>query len=322
MYLVSALYHFVLLEDFKTLQAPLFRKMKENEIFGTLLLAREGINGTISATSENMSIFMEYLRSDPRFKNVVVKESWNDKIPFERTRVKIKKEIVTMGVEDIDPTLHAGEYIKPENWNAVLTDPNFKVVDVRNKYEVSIGTFKGAINPETDTFREFPDFVSENLSSLPKDTKIAMCCTGGIRCEKSTAYLKQQGFTQVYHLEGGILKYLEEIPQEESLWDGECFVFDNRVAVKHGLEKGVYDQCFGCRMPILEEDKSHPAYVKGVSCHHCKETKDNTQIKRYTERQKQINIAAQKGQKHIGGIMPEIIKQNKETKREIKHAKK
>lgn len=319
MYLVCALYHFILLEDLKNLQTNLLQKMKENAIFGSLLIAKEGINGTISATPSNMASFMAYLRLDPRFKNLQAKESYHSTIPFERTKVKIKKEIVTMGVENIDPSQHAGTYIKPENWNDTLLDPKIKIIDARNKYEVSIGTFLNATDPKTDTFREFPDFVSKNLGALAKDQKIAMFCTGGIRCEKATAYLKQQGFTQVYHLEGGILKYLEEVPESQSLWKGECFVFDERVSVNHNLEKGHYDQCYACRMPITQEDKKHPSYLKGISCHYCLGSKDNQQLNRYAEREKQIHLAQQRGQKHIGGIMPEIIKQNREKKHETKN---
>jgi UPF0176 protein len=314
MYIVSALYHFVLLEDFERLQAPILSKMKENGILGSLLLAREGINGTISGKPEDMSRFLSFLREDPRFAKIHIKDSCHEKPPFERTKVKLKKEIVTMGVEDINPNIHAGTYIKPKDWNAFISLPNVAVFDVRNDYEVSIGTFSGAINPETNTFREFPEFVDEHLAGLPKDQKIAMYCTGGIRCEKSTAYLKQRGFTEVYHLEGGILKYLEEVPEAESLWEGECFVFDERVSVKHGLGKGQYDQCYACRMPITEEDKQQDTYVKGISCLHCHGTKEAAQQARYAERQKQITLAAKRGQKHVGGSMQALIKQNREAK--------
>lgn len=320
MYIVSALYHFVLLEDFELLRAPLLEMMQKNAIFGTLLLAREGINGTISGKRENIDALITYLKEDPRFKNLQTKESFHTRLPFERTKVKLKKEIVTMGVEDLNPSENAGEYIKPKDWNAFISDPNVQVVDTRNDYEVSIGTFRGAINPKTQTFREFPEFVANHLAHLKNDgkTKIAMCCTGGIRCEKSTAYLKQQGFKEVYHLEGGILKYLEEIPESDSLWEGECFVFDNRVAVKHGLEKGQYDQCYACRMPLTDQEKEYEAYIKGQRCHYCIDTKEDSQMTRYAERQKQINLAAEKGQKHIGGLMPDIIKHNKELKRSKK----
>lgn len=317
MYIVSALYHFVLLEDFEALKKPLLKVMLENIIFGTVLLAKEGINGTVSGTREGIDALISYLQKDNRFKNLQTKESFHNKIPFERTKVKIKKEIVTMGVENLNPTQNAGQYIKPRDWNAFVSDPNVCVVDTRNDYEVSIGTFCNAMNPKTTTFRAFPQFVTDHLNHLKNDgiTKIAMYCTGGIRCEKSTAYLKQQGFKEVYHLEGGILKYLEEIPKEESLWEGECFVFDNRVAVKHGLEKGQYDQCYACRMPITEDDKQQECYVKGQSCHHCVDNKDLSQKVRYAERQKQITLAAQRGQKHIGEVMRAIIENNKALKR-------
>jgi len=321
MYIVSALYHFTLLENFEALKAPLLKLMQEKQILGTLLLAREGINGTISGTREAIDELISYLRSDHRLKNLKTKESLHTKKPFERCKVKLKKEIVTMGVEGIDPTKSAGTYIKPKDWNDFISQSNVLVIDTRNKYEGGIGAFQNAIQPNTDTFREFPQYVQEHLAEFKdkEDLKIAMYCTGGIRCEKSTAYLKEQGFKEVYHLEGGILKYLEEIPEHESLWEGECFVFDDRVSVKHGLAKGQYDQCYACRMPITDEDKLSSAYIKGISCPHCIDSKDNEQIKRYAERQKQITIAAQRGQKHIGNRMPEIIRKNKELKRAAQH---
>lgn len=319
MYIVSALYHFTVIENKEALRAPLLKIMQEKQIFGTLLLAREGINGTISGTREDIDYLIDYLRADSRFKHLKTKESLHSKRPFERCKVKIKKEAVTMGVEGIDPTKIVGTYLKPQEWNDFISKPHVLTVDTRNKYEVTIGNFQGALNPNTDTFREFPQFVADHLASLDKEkTQIAMYCTGGIRCEKSTAYLKQQGFKEVYHLEGGILKYLEEIPESESLWKGECFVFDDRVAVTHGLAKGKYDQCYACRMPITEQDKEHQAYTKGISCHHCYGIKDASQTQRYAQRQKQINIAATRGQKHIGGLMSEIIKKNRELKRPTK----
>ncbi|WP_417316866.1 rhodanese-related sulfurtransferase [Emcibacter sp.] len=314
---VSALYHFVTLDDYADLREPLLTFLKEQGIKGTLLLAREGINGTVAGSAEAIANLHAYLRADERFKNIVTKESLADEMPFYRTKVKLKKEIVTMGVEGINPNHIVGTYVKPQDWNKLISDPDVILVDTRNDYEVGIGTFKGALNPQTDTFREFPKYVADNLSDA-KDKKVAMFCTGGIRCEKSTAYLKEQGFKEVYHLEGGILKYLEEVPEEDSLWEGECFVFDSRVAVKHNLEPGIYDQCFACRMPITEEDKNHPHYMKGVSCHHCHDEKSEEQMRRYQERERQIELARKSGAEHIGGEVQDIIAQRREEKRRLK----
>jgi UPF0176 protein len=319
---VSAMYHFAILEDYEEMKAPLHKVMDDNGIRGTLLLAREGINGTVAGTAEAIKILHTYLRAEKRLKGLVTKESFSDDMPFYRTKVRLKKEIVTMGVEDIDPNDIVGTYVKPQDWNALITDPDVVVIDTRNDYETHIGTFKGAIEPNTETFREFPDYVKENLAQH-KDKKVAMFCTGGIRCEKSTAYLKQQGFKDVYHLEGGILKYLEEVPEDESQWEGECFVFDSRVAVKHGLEQGQYDQCFACRMPVTEEEKQHPAYEKGVSCHHCISTKTDEQRKRYANREKQMEIARYNGDVHIGGdVMEAATRKRAEKHQRIKEQQK
>lgn len=313
-YVVCALYHFANLDDFEQLREPLLKSMKKNGVKGTLLLAAEGINGTISGLREGIDEVMAFLRSDARLANIVSKESFHDEAPFYRSKVKLKKEIVTMGVDGIDPKHIVGTYVKPKDWNDLISNPDVIVVDTRNDYEVAIGTFKNAVNPNTTTFREFPEFVNQELQSA-KNKKVAMFCTGGIRCEKSTAYLKQNGFDEVYHLEGGILKYLEEVPQEQSLWEGECFVFDSRVAVKHGLEKGQYDQCYACRMPITEEDKQSQYYEKGISCHHCFEEQTEEQKQRHAERQKQIAIAAEKGEGHIGGEMFDLISARRAEKR-------
>ncbi|WP_085904608.1 rhodanese-related sulfurtransferase [Kiloniella majae] len=318
---VSALYHFAVLEDFESLREPLHNFMVQHDVKGTLLLAREGINGTVASSQQGIDALHAYIRADERLKNVVTKESYHDEMPFHRTKVKLKKEIVTMGVEGIDPNQIVGTYVKPQDWNALISDPDVVLVDTRNDYEVGIGTFKNAIDPNTATFREFPAYVEENLADA-KDKKVAMFCTGGIRCEKSTAYLKEQGFKDVYHLEGGILKYLEEVPEEESLWEGECFVFDSRVAVKHNLEKGVYDQCFACRMPITEEDKQSEHYRKGVSCHHCYENLTDEQLKRFEEREKQIELSEQRGIDHIGGEVASIIEKRREEKQQVREQQK
>lgn len=298
-YVVCALYKFVRLNDFENLREPLLKVMQDNTVKGTLLLANEGINGTIAGSREGIDAVITWLKQDERLADLDSKESFDEKIPFYRTKVKLKKEIVTMGVEGIDPLQVVGTYVKPKDWNDLISDPDVTLVDTRNDYEVGIGTFKGAINPVTETFREFPDYVKNELDPK-KQKKVAMFCTGGIRCEKSTAYLKEQGFEEVYHLEGGILKYLEEVPAQESLWEGECFVFDNRVAVNHQLEQGQYDQCYACRRPITEDDKKRPEYHEGMSCHLCHDEATEEQRQRFEEREKQVQLAKARGQIHIG----------------------
>jgi len=316
-YVVSALYKFVRLNDFETLRQPLLDTMTEQGVKGTLLLAAEGINGTIAGLPDGVQKVLDWLKSDIRFADLVHKESYATDLPFYRTKVKLKREIVTMGVEGIDPNRVAGTYVKPEDWNALISDPDVTLVDTRNDYEFGIGTFKNALNPVTETFREFPEYVANNLDPK-KNKKVAMFCTGGIRCEKSTAYLKEQGFDEVYHLQGGILKYLENVPAEESLWEGECFVFDNRVAVKHGLEEGQYDQCYACRYPITEEDMLSPKYQKGVSCHHCYDSISDADRARFAEREKQMELAQQRGEKHVGGDAALELVKRKEVKRAFK----
>ena len=314
---VCALYHFVILEDYESLRDPLHKVMEENEVKGTLLLAKEGINGTIAGTREGVDVVLAWLRGDPRLTKLDTKESFDTEVPFYRTRVKLKKEIVTMGIDTIDPNDIVGTYVKPKDWNALISDPEVLLIDTRNEYEVEIGTFKNAINPSTETFREFPQYAKDNLDKN-KHKKVAMFCTGGIRCEKSTAYLKSQGFDEVYHLEGGILKYLEEVPEQETLWEGECFVFDNRVSVNHDLEKGSYDQCHACRMPITEDDKNHSNFTHGVSCHHCHDETNEVQKQRYLERQKQIELAKERGEDHIGGSVSAFAKKNRVSKQTFK----
>ena len=318
-FVVCALYHFVVLKDFESIRDPLHKVMDDNGVRGTLLLALEGINGTISGTREGVDAVLAWLKSDPRLAPLDTKESFDDQLPFYRTRVKLKKEIVTMGIESIDPKEIVGTYVKPKDWNALISDPDVLLVDTRNDYEVAIGTFKDAVNPDTTAFREFPQYVKDNLDKN-KHKKVAMFCTGGIRCEKSTAYLKSQGFEEVYHLEGGVLKYLEEVPEVESMWQGECFVFDNRVSVNHQLEKGQYDQCHACRMPITEADKEHQHFTHGVSCHHCHDVTDEIQKQRYIERQKQIELAKQRGEEHIGGNVNKFANKHREEKKKFKIA--
>lgn len=301
---VAALYKFVKLPDYQELAPRLKAHCDEHGLKGTLLLAEEGINGTVSGDRAGIDSLLAFLAADGRFDNLSHKESLYDEQPFYRMKVKLKKEIVTMGVNGIDPQKIVGTYVKPKDWNALISDPEVVVIDTRNSYEYDIGTFERAIDPKTETFREFPAYVAEHLDPS-KHKKVAMFCTGGIRCEKSTAYMKEQGFEEVYHLEGGILKYLEEVPEEESLWRGECFVFDNRVAVNHKLEKGIYDQCHGCRHPITEDDKLSAQYMAGVSCPRCYDKLSDEQKSRFAERQKQIQLAKERNEPHIGALPPE-----------------
>ena len=310
---VCALYHFVRLDNFEALRHPLLQVMQDNHVKGTLLLASEGINGTIAGSRAGIEAVIAWLKKDPRLENLDSKESFDDEIPFYRAKVKLKKEIVTMGVEGIDPNRKVGTHIKPEDWNALISDPDVLLIDTRNRYEVEIGTFKNAVDPGTDSFREFPDYVEKALDP-EKHKKVAMFCTGGIRCEKSTAYLKEQGFEEVYHLEGGILKYLETVPEEKSLWQGECFVFDNRVAVNHKLEKGGYDQCHACRLPITEEDMQSEMYEKGVSCPRCFDEKSSEQKAKFREREKQMALARKRGEAHLGSDVSALIETRKREK--------
>ncbi|MEE4250263.1 MAG: rhodanese-related sulfurtransferase [Alcanivoracaceae bacterium] len=299
MIVVAALYRFTRLDNFAELREPLLDLMLAHNVRGTLLLASEGVNGTISGRREDVDTVLNWLRADARLAELDHKESLVDEHPFLRTKVKLKKEIVTMGIEGVDPTRVVGTYLSGEDWNRVISDPETLLIDTRNDYEYEVGTFAGAINPRTKTFREFPDYVREHLDPQ-KHKRVAMFCTGGIRCEKSTAYLKEQGFDEVYHLKGGILKYLEETPKDNSLWQGECFVFDERVTVDHDLQPGSFDQCHACRRPISEEDKLSPHYQKGVSCPKCADEYSPEQRQRFAERQRQIDLARARGQQHLG----------------------
>ena len=296
---VAALYKFVRLDNYELLREPLLEQMLQLEVRGTLLLASEGINGTVSGTRESIDALLLWLKSDTRFDDIDHKESVTEEHPFLRTKVKLKKEIVTMGIEGVDPNRVVGTYLTPEQWNDVIADPETLVIDTRNDYEYEVGTFAGAVNPNTTTFREFPDYVRGQLDPA-KHKRVAMFCTGGIRCEKSTALLKEEGFDEVYHLKGGILKYLEQMPKDESLWQGECFVFDERVTVDHDLQPGTYDQCHACRRPITEADKTSEKYQLGVSCPKCFDFSSETQKQRFAERQKQIELARARGEQHRG----------------------
>ncbi|MGQ9426950.1 oxygen-dependent tRNA uridine(34) hydroxylase TrhO [Gilvimarinus sp. F26214L] len=312
---VCALYKFVALPDYSDFRQPLLNIMQQQKVRGTLLLAKEGINGTIAGSRKGIDFVLGWLRREPRFAELDFKESFTDTQPFKRSKVKLKKEIVTMGVEGVDPRRVVGTYVDPTEWNALISDPEVVLIDTRNDYEYQVGTFENAVNPKTTTFREFPEYVKENLDPA-RHKKVAMFCTGGIRCEKSTAYLKEQGFEQVFHLKGGILKYLEEVPEEHSRWKGECFVFDDRVTVNHRLEKGDYDQCFACRLPITEEDKASEKYQAGISCPHCYDTLTPEQKAKFAEREKQLRLARERGEAHLGADAAMTLAERRRAKEE------
>ena len=306
-FLTAALYQFVDLPDFAALREPLQTLCDANGVRGMLLLAPEGINGTIAGEPQGVHAVLAWLRSDARFTALQHKEALAERMPFYRMRVRLKREIVTLGVPGLNPARNAGTYVKPEDWNALIDDPGVVVVDTRNDYEVGIGTFERAINPHTQTFAEFPAWVEKEKQPggvLAGKPKVAMFCTGGIRCEKSTAFLKSQGFDEVYHLEGGILKYLETVPEEDSRWHGDCFVFDERVSVGHGLAPGHHQLCRSCRMPLGEAELQSPHYVPGVSCPYCHGTRSPEQERALAERERQMQLARQRGQEHIGAQQP------------------
>lgn len=287
---VAAVYKFVKLPDFAEKQHSLLSLCQSHGVKGTILLAPEGINGTIAASRQAVDSVLCFLRSDPRLADLEHKESYADDSPFERMKVRLKKEIVTIGRTGVDPNEQVGTYVSPKDWNELICDPEVRVVDTRNDYEVRIGTFKGAENPHTQSFREFPEYVHKHLDPN-KHKKVALFCTGGIRCEKASSFMLSQGFQEVYHLKGGILKYLEEVPECESLWDGECFVFDQRIAVSHGLETGSYDMCPSCGRPISEADKSSPKYQEGVSCTYCFDSLSEEKKTRQQEKKRQLELA-------------------------------
>ena len=294
---VAALYKFVSLPDYVELREPLLKVMQDNGVKGTLLLALEGINGTVSATREGIDALLAWLKSDERLVDIDHKESYCDEQPFYRTKVKLKKEIVTLGVEGVDPNKQVGTYVEPKDWNALIDDPEVLLIDTRNDYEVAIGTFEGAIDPKTTTFREFPEYIKAHFDPA-KHKKVAMFCTGGIRCEKASSYMLGEGFEEVYHLKGGILKYLEEVPQQESKWRGDCFVFDNRVTVRHDLTEGDYEVCHACRNPLSVEDRASEHYSPGISCPHCWDTLSEKTRHTARERQKQIELALARNMPH------------------------
>lgn len=296
---IVAFYHFVALDDYRELKSPLLQLCQSQGIKGSILLASEGVNGTVSGCRNGIDCLMDWFDRDGRFGGINLKESYDNDQPFYRMKVKLKKEIVTLGVPGVSPVKQVGTYVRPEQWNDVISDPEVLVIDTRNDYEVAVGKFTNAVDPHTKTFRQFPDYVKQNIDAS-KYKKVAMYCTGGIRCEKASAYMLSQGFDEVYHLQGGILKYLETVPQEQSLWQGECFVFDNRVTVNHALEAGSYNQCYGCRRPISEQDMQSSLYVKGVSCPYCHDELSGEQKARFEERQRQIEFAKVRGEIHIG----------------------
>ncbi len=299
MYTIAALYHFTPFPDPATLRGPLLAHCEAEGVTGTLLLAKEGINGTIAGSRRGIDAVLGHIRALPGCSDLDWKESSASEQPFGRMKVRLKKEIVTMGEPDVDPRAAVGHYVSPQEWNALISSPDVAVIDTRNDYEFAIGTFEGAVDPETKSFREFPAWWQANKDRFG-NKRIAMFCTGGIRCEKSTNYLISRGISEVYHLKGGILKYLEEVPAEESLWHGECFVFDGRVSVGHGLAEGPHELCHACRRPILPEDRARPEFEEGVSCHHCATETSEADKARFRERQKQIALAKKRGERHIG----------------------
>jgi UPF0176 protein len=300
MYRIAALYHFSRFDDPAAIRKPLAALACASGIKGTLLLAKEGINGTIAGPSDGIDSVIAHIRALPGCDALDWKESWSDHPPFARLKVRLKREIVTMGQPDVDPKARVGHYVDPADWNDLIRDPEVAVIDTRNDYEVNIGTFDGAINPNTTSFREFPAWWEANRHRF-HNKKIAMFCTGGIRCEKSTNYLLGQGVEDVYHLKGGILKYLEQVDEEDSTWQGSCFVFDNRVSVGHGLVEGPHLLCHGCRRPLLPSDTQRPEYEAGVSCHQCIAETSEADKARFRERQKQIALARARGETHLAG---------------------
>ncbi|MFK4794231.1 rhodanese-related sulfurtransferase [Sphingobium sp. ZW T5_29] len=300
---VAALYKFARLDDCETVRRELARLCCAQGVKGTLLLASEGINGTIAGSNASIDNVLGFIRSLPGFGDAEVKYATAEAMPFHRMKVRVKREIVTMGQPDIDPLTGVGHYVSPQDWNALISEPGTIVIDTRNDYEVAVGSFAGAIDPKTSSFRDFPAWFRaerEKLLGAGDQPKVAMFCTGGIRCEKSTAFLKAEGIDNVYHLQGGILKYLETIPPEESLWEGECFVFDQRVAVGHGLEAGTHILCHGCRRPVGSAGQASPLYVSGVSCPACHATRTDAQRAGYAERDRQEQLAKARGVAHIG----------------------
>jgi UPF0176 protein len=301
--LVAAFYRFVRLPDYRELRGSLLERCESLDLLGSILLAAEGINGTVSGSGENVRSLFRGLREDQRFHDLRFKESWADEQPFYRMKVRLKKEIVTLGVAGVDPNRAVGEYVDPSQWNELISREDVRLIDTRNHYEYNLGTFRGAEDPNTVSFRDFPQWVAENLD--PKtDRHVAMFCTGGIRCEKATSYLLDLGFESVYHLEGGILNYLEKVSREDSLWQGDCFVFDNRVTVDHDLEAGDFEVCPACRMPLSDEDRESPMFEPNVSCPNCYDRLTESRREGLLERARQIELAEARGARHLGVKTP------------------
>jgi UPF0176 protein len=299
---VTAFYQFTRLDDPAALRAPIENICRKAGVRGTILVAREGLNGTIAGPFEGVERVLAHLRALPGCAAMPVKDAAAGAMPFHRLKVRLKQEIVSMGEADIDPARHAGTYVAPADWNALIARPDTIVIDTRNDYEVSIGSFPGAIDPGTRSFREFPDWFRRNRNALMADgvTKVAMFCTGGIRCEKATAFLKREGIEEVFHLEGGILNYLQKVPATQSRWNGECFVFDERVAVNHDLDRGTHDLCRACRMPVSPADRASARFEEGISCPRCHASRDAAQRASYAERHRQVKLAAARGERHVG----------------------
>ena len=310
---VAALYKFAPVHDPEGFRQSIEDVMESNSVRGTILVATEGINGTVSGSREGVDALLSFLRSSPGFESLEHKESIADECPFLRTKVRLKKEIVTLGIEGVDPNRTVGTYVEPDHWNDLISRDDVILIDTRNDYEIQVGTFKGALNPETRSFREFPEYVRTHLDPEHKP-KVAMFCTGGIRCEKATSWLKDEGFEDVYHLKGGILNYLEKVEADESLWEGECFVFDGRVTVDHDLQPGHYDMCHACRMPISEADMQSPQYEKGVSCPYCHDSLSDEDKERMKERQRQIELARERGESHLGDVVADVMEQRRQEK--------
>ncbi|MEZ5897239.1 MAG: rhodanese-related sulfurtransferase [Parvularculaceae bacterium] len=298
-YTVAAFYKFTPLADFNSYRVPLLDICGQADVFGTILLAVEGVNGTIAGSRAGVDRVLAALRALPGCADLEHKESRSPAQPFERMKVRLKKEIVTMGVDGLDIAHDVGEYVEPEDWNSLISDPEVIVIDTRNDYEVGIGAFQGAIDPGTHSFREFPQWFRE-FAKDHRGKKIAMYCTGGIRCEKATSFVRNEGFEEVYHLKGGILKYLEVTQTEDSLWDGQCYVFDGRVSVGHGLQPGEYEACNACGRPLAQAMKESPYFVDGVSCPSCHDQYSEARRQRFAERQRQFELAATRGKRHLG----------------------
>jgi UPF0176 protein len=317
-FVVAALYHFADLNQHEQLAGPLEAHCKARSIQGTILLAAEGINGTIAGSREDIDATLSYIRALPGLSELVHKESQAESAPFFRLKVKLRKEIVTMGVDGVRPLDRVGSYVEPEDWNALIEQEDVVLIDTRNDFEVRVGQFESAVDPQTTSFTDFPEYVAQNLDPA-KNKRVAMYCTGGIRCEKATSHLLERGFSEVYHLKGGILKYLEKVPAEESKWQGECFVFDRRVSVVHGLETGSFELCRGCQSPLSPEQREHADYERGIACEYCAATLSPSRRAALVERMHQVSLAEERGESHIG-MDADDLKRRRRAKEDAKQA--